>query len=150
MTLDTQDLEQIRDIVFEGMQATVDALNPCFESLETKVDSLEVKVDSLGTAVDKLEGRVGNLEGKVGNLESGQAETNRRLTKLEARFDSFEGKLEAIENDIKELYAMVNSQPTIKNKAEFKQYAESVILDAHKRLTALAKEVGVSLPSSKS
>ena len=47
-----------------------------------------------------------------------------------------EGKVDAILNDIKELYTK-----------ELKQYAESIILDAHQKLKAIAKENGVTLPN---
>lgn len=76
MALTTSDLQQIRTIVFEGMQATIDALDPRFETLE---------------------------QGQK-NLEQGQTEANRRLGGLEQRFDIFDGRLEAVENDIRELY----------------------------------------------
>lgn len=132
MALSTEDLKQIREVVFEGMQATVEALNPRFEALEKGQDELKTAQQETNRRLD--------------NLETSQRETTGRLTKLEQRFDTFEGKLEAIENDIKELYAMIQATPEIKTKTDFKQYAESVILDAHKRLQALAKESGVTLP----
>ncbi len=124
MALTSTDLDQIREVVFEGMQATVEALNPRFEALEEGQARIEKRLDS-------IEGQLRDIEGRISTLEQ--------------RFDTLEGKVEALEADIKELYVMIQRAPVITNKQELKEHAQKIILDAHAQLKSLAKQAGVQL-----
>jgi predicted nuclease with TOPRIM domain len=133
MALTKDDVTIIRDIVAQGVEATVEILNPRLEALE------EGQV--------RMEKRLENLETEVKGVKIHLISLERRISKLEQRFGTLEGKLEALSADVHELYDMIERHPEITNKQEFRDYAEHIVAIAHTKLKSLAKEADVTFPS---
>lgn len=92
MSLTTQDLANIRNVV-------VDAINKSFEALSApRFDALEVRMDRLEARVASLESHVSTLKRRVGAIED-------RLARIEA-------DIETLKNDVETLYHLA-SNPTL-------------------------------------
>lgn len=129
MSLTKDDLTDIRTVILEALEV---AVNPRFDSLESKVD--------------KLEGRMDGLEARMLAQESAQRETNHRLTSVEAKLENVDGRLQAIEADVKELYGMVGKVvPASFDKDFAKLSPEQKLHKLHAHLHTLARHMQIEL-----
>jgi hypothetical protein len=71
-------------------------------------------------------------------------------TRIDPRFDSLDGRLEALDNDVKDIYAMVSELKKLTRQvAHFEKYdLEQKILKTYEDVVAIAKEANVNLPRS--
>ena len=69
-------------------------------------------------------------------------------TRIDPRFNSLDGRIEALDNDIKEIYAMISElQKLTRQVAHFEKYdLEQKILSSYKNIISIAKVAGISLP----
>lgn len=95
MSLTTQDLQDIRNVV-------VDAINESFEVLSTP------RFDALEERMDRLETRMDRLETKTQALETAQSQTNRRLEAIETKLEVIEADIETLKNDVEALYELAS------------------------------------------
>lgn len=152
MSLTSQDLSSIRDVILDALDV---AVNPRLDALENQVDKIEGRMDGLEEKMGGLESRMGGLETRMGGLEgkmtaqeSQQQETNRRLASIETKLEDIEGQLIALNNDVKELYAITgNLQHSAITDKQFKHLPnDKKLLTLHSEVTILAKRLGVELP----
>lgn len=131
MSLTQNDLDQIRTIVIEGVEAVT---GPQFDELRHEIAGIKKDIVKIRADISTLKHDVSYLKSEV------------RL--LNQKFDSLDGRVEALENDIKEIYAML-SQPKSADKDEqefHKLSLEKKILLTYKNTIITAKEAGVNLP----
>lgn len=123
MSLTKQDLKDIRNVVLEALEV---AVIPRLDALEAEVAALKSEVASF------------------------KAETSRRLDALEAQMKNTNGRLTALENDVKELYHMIDKKPSFGfgSKEYQKLPSEDKIHILDHEVGALAKDMGVTLRRS--
>ena len=136
MSLNTNDLTQIREIFIEGLEAVV---LPRFDQMDIRFDRLEGDVDILKTDVAELKTDVAVLKTDMRQVKTELREVNQSLSRLE-------GRVEALENDVKELYAIVSQQSTT-GKDYSKLSIEQKFLKMHAEFIQLAKQANITLPS---
>lgn len=149
MSLTATDKQEIREIVTDTVVAALeDIVIPRFERLENRMDNLEDRMGNLEDQMGSLETRMDKQEGETNDLRSemraGFASVNKRIDDLD---DKLSGKVEAVENDIKELYAMVAilQNVSMPDKKFAKLSLEQKILQTHAEVVALARQAGVKL-----
>ena len=129
MALSKEDMQQIREVIIEGVEAVT---GPRFDALES--DVAELKSD------------VVELKSDVIGLKTDMAEVMGSVRVLNMSMDELSGRVEALENDIKEIYIMLANQTQITDKKITKFSLEEKLLKLNAELISTAKQAGIVLP----
>ena len=129
MALSKEDMQQIREVIIEGVEAVT---GPRFDALES--DVAELKSD------------VVELKSDVIGLKTDMAEVMGSVRVLNMSMDELSGRVEALENDIKEIYIMLANQTQITDKKFAKFSLEEKLLKLNAELISTAKQAGIVLP----
>lgn len=123
MALTKTDLQQIREVVIEGVLITT---WPPFESLELDIIQIKIIATDLKLALKKMGAHFGSIR---------------------REYEAACGRLIAIENDVKETYSMIlgvmRSRTT--NELFSKTKLEEKIHEFHDEILVLAKEADITL-----
>ena len=129
MALSKEDMQQIREVIIEGVEAVT---GPRFDALES--DVAELKSD------------VVELKSDVIGLKTDMAEVMGSVRVLNMSMDELSGRVEALENDIKEIYIMLANETQITDKKITKFSLEEKLLKLNAELISTAKQAGIVLP----
>ena len=129
MALSKEDMQQIREVIIEGVEAVT---GPRFDALES--DVAELKSD------------VVELKSDVIGLKTDMAEVMGSVRVLNMSMDELSGRVEALENDIKEIYIMLANETQITDKKIAKFSLEEKLLKLNAELISTAKQAGIVLP----
>ena len=129
MALSKEDMQQIREVIIEGVEAVT---GPRFDALES--DVAELKSD------------VVELKSDVIGLKTDMAEVMGSVRVLNMSMDELSGRVEALENDIKEIYIMLANETQITDKKFAKFSIEDKLLKLNAELISTAKQAGIVLP----
>jgi chromosome segregation ATPase len=157
MALSKEDMQQIREVIIEGVEAVT---GPRFDALESDVaelksDVVELKSDvaelksdvvELKSDVAELKSDVVELKSDVIGLKTDMAEVMGSVRVLNMSMDELSGRVEALENDIKEIYIMLANQTQITDKKFAKFSLEEKLLKLNAELISTAKQAGIVLP----
>ena len=157
MALSKEDMQQIREVIIEGVEAVT---GPRFDALESDVaelksDVVELKSDvaelksdvvELKSDVAELKSDVVELKSDVIGLKTDMAEVMGSVRVLNMSMDELSGRVEALENDIKEIYIMLANQTQITDKKITKFSLEEKLLKLNAELISTAKQAGIVLP----
>lgn len=133
MSLTQQDLKQIRGLMVEVFNEGFETLIlPRFEAIERDIKELRSRLSS---------------------VESTLQDHTRQLRELNQKVSNVDGRLEAVENDVKELYVMVADMKKNKLSARYgkltpEEKLVAIYNDFQTHMQAIAKEMGVKLPTS--
>jgi hypothetical protein len=144
MSLTAIDKKEMREMMIDTVTSALEELViPRFVGLEGRMSSIEGHMSSIEGRMDKQEQATNNLRDE---MRSGFISTDRRTDDLDKKLS---GKIEAIENDVKEIYAMINKLQTLSlaEKKFAKLSLEQKILKTHARIVIMAKEAGIKLPT---
>ena len=113
MALSKEDMQQIREVIIEGVEAVT---GPRFDALESDVAELKSDVVELKSDVAGLKSDVVELKSDVIGLKTDMAEVMGSVRVLNMSMDELSGRVEALENDIKEIYIMLANETQITDK----------------------------------
>ena len=128
MAIDAKDLESIRAIVIDGVEAVT---GPRFDAIEKRLDEHDRHFVTLEKRTDSLE-----------------REMHKGFADVTSQLDRLEGRVAALENDIKDIYAMLSRlQHLAGSNRSFQQLSlENKLLKLNTELLATAKQAGITLP----
>lgn len=125
MSLTKDDLTQIRFVINDAFETLA---IPRFEAIESKLDEHSAILNEHASLLKDHSNQLRGLHEKVDNIE---------------------GRLKAIEADIKELYHLVGQTSSTASAKKFaKLNTEQKMLSMYNDFQALAKQLGIKLPSS--
>lgn len=143
MALSKEDMQQIREVIIEGVEAVT---GPRFDALESDVAELKSDVVELKSDVAGLKSDVVELKSDVIGLKTDMAEVMGSVRVLNMSMDELSGRVEALENDIKEIYIMLANETQITDKKIAKFSLEEKLLKLNAELISTAKQAGIVLP----
>ncbi len=128
-----------------------DRMETRLDGVETRLDGVETRLDGVETRLDGVETRLAGVETRLGRLELSHDELGRRFGAIEAgmaQLDSIDNRLKALENDIREIYKILNEKPLHIDKTYQKLSDKQKLVRLHQETLALAQKMGVALPGS--
>ena len=143
MALSKEDMQQIREVIIEGVEAVT---GPRFDALESDVAELKSDVVELKSDVAGLKSDVVELKSDVIGLKTDMAEVMGSVRVLNMSMDELSGRVEALENDIKESYIMWANETQSTDKKIAKFSLEEKLLKLNAELISTAKQAGIVLP----
>ena len=137
MSLTITDLDQIRNVVhdevdyrFTGIEQQLEGIGQHFTDIEVRFDGLEKEVSDVGTQLQQINTRLSRLETEV--------------QRLNEYFKGEEGKIAAHEDDIREIYKLLQKAEK-QSKPFSKLTTTEQISDLYKRLIKIAHDTGTTL-----
>lgn len=134
MSLTATDLQSIRTTVTEAItDVLIQVINPRFDSIETRLDGIEIRLQ-------QLENHAGSTEKRLSTVET-------ELSLLNIQTATIAGRLEALENDVKELYKLIDHLPSpyFGSKAYQKLPDTRKIVVLNTEIGILAQKMGMQL-----
>lgn len=126
---------------FEKVDKRFDKMDKRFDAADKRFDKMDKRFDKMDKRFDAADKRTDGLANKVDSLEQEQAKTNQLLLNIE-------GRLEAIENDVRDIYFILNTKQD--KKAPMKKLKgknlEQYVLETYNNLLQIAKEANIKLP----
>ncbi len=134
MSLTATDLDQIKNIVTDGIQTLV---TPQF-------DEVYIRLDKIDSRIDVIDGRLENLEKTIAEVELRLTRLEKEVRELGERVEDLVGNVKAHESDIHEIYGMLHKlekQP----QAMTNRQTQKQIDELYRRTDLLAKKTGTRL-----
>jgi chromosome segregation ATPase len=124
-----------------NMDERFDAVDKRFEQMDERFEQMDERFEQMDERFEQMDGRFGEAEGRLYKLEKGQTEIAEKL-------DNLDGRVESIENDIKEIYTLLQKAqkkiPDItKNEVDELQARMTKIIQWAERVSA---KTGIPLP----
>ena len=142
MALDTKDLELIRDVIVDGVDAVT---GPRFDAIEKRLDEHDKRFDVIEGHLDEHDKRFDTYGRR---LESLEREMRENFAEVRSLLERLEGKVAALEADVKDIFAMLSrmQNSTGGNRSFQKLNLEDKLLKLNAELLAAAKQAGITLP----
>jgi archaellum component FlaC len=126
---------------FEQVDKRFEQMDARFEQVDERFDRMDERFDRMDERFDRMDGKFNEADGRLYKLERGQ-------TEIIEKIDAIDGRVESIENDIKEIYTMLDKAqkklPNItKNEVEELQARMTKIIQWAERVSA---KTGIPLP----
>jgi archaellum component FlaC len=147
MALTKQDIGEIQAVMTE-------AIAPVMEAIEIRFDGVDNRLDGVDKRLEGVEGRLDGVEGRLDGVITTQNTHTQQLRRLEEKTDqtgrdlqSLSSRLAALENDIKEIYGMLESHDHPPGQSA-KLSLDQQILNAYQNILDIAKTANIKLPRS--
>ena len=145
MSFTAEEKQTLLALIIEGVETVT---GPRFDALESDVAVLKSDVAVLKSDVAVLKSDVAVLKSDMAEVKSQLRELSHRISTLESSVEGIDGRLQAVENDVKDIYALLAAKPvsSFGGRAYNKLSNDQKLLELHKEVRYLASREGVALP----
>ncbi len=121
-----------------SMDDIADAITALATHMDKRFDAVELRLD-------RIEARLDAVEARLDSLESTISSHTHQLTNIENRLKNLEGSNAALENDVKEVYAMLSDvHQDIKQKKITDQKVLKRVQNLEQFADLVAKQTGIA------
>lgn len=131
-------MKNSNDDLAESIASLADMVGEQFNIIGREFKKVDKRFEQIDQRFDKVESKLDDHSSQIHSLQVSNAQI---LSKL----DALDGCVEALENDIKDIYSMLNDKQNTKPKS--KKTLEQQVVDAYNNIVAIAEEAGIKLPS---
>ena len=124
----------------ESVGSRFDAMDKRFDAMDKRFDAMDKRFDAMDKRFDRVDATLAEHTGQIRDLQVSSIKTVDKL-------DDIEGRLLALEEDIKEIYMMLDKHVLGKKLTSIHgKNLEQQVIEAYQNILQIAKEANIKLP----